>query len=102
MSPCNIHSSDTGGNCRPCHPPLTSGVLATTSPQVIARLLDEGVPVEDVSYIAIQARSCADLLMAGEDLVNVVAHAWTWKLVDRYGDKLQTIFWTTRGRVEAL
>jgi hypothetical protein len=76
------------------------GELEVKNPQIKQRLMDEGVPEVEVVVVASQIKQCLPLLIRGDDVAYVRLHPWTAELLARYGDKVQTIFWTTRGRVE--
>lgn len=76
-------------------------MLDSRSPVFAARLRDEGVPADDVQAVATQLnRILPFATTTGSDVAVVRLHPWTMELVARYGDKLASLFMTSRGKVE--
>src|SRR4051794_2601404 len=77
-----------------------SGKLAITTPEVAARLLDEGVPADDLRVVAAEIERCIRVINDdGDDVLYIRLHSWTAELIRRFGDKLVTLTMTTRGNV---
>jgi hypothetical protein len=84
--------------CRTRHP-LNAGQRDGTSPEIITRLLDEGVPIADVYYVAVETMRCITVMADGDDLDDPL-HPWTRELLARYDDKVACLFMSTRGKVD--
>lgn len=96
----------TGGdNYRQHHPPRSQRrakreSLGIDTPEVIGRLLDEGVPVSEAYYVAAETQRCVDMIADGDDLSERTLHPWTLELIARYSDKIEVLFMTTGGEVD--
>jgi hypothetical protein len=76
-------------------------MLDPCSPAVAARLRDEGVPAEDVRAVATQLNFVLPFATTtGSDVAVVALDPWSIQLIARYGDKLASLFMTSRGKVE--
>ncbi len=105
MSPTTHHCSACAASRRhkhrrPCRRPA-SGQLFITSLDFAARLLDEGVPDDDLDVVAAEVERCIRFVCDdGDDVLVVRLRPWTVELIGRYGDKLCTLLMTTRGKVD--
>jgi hypothetical protein len=76
------------------------GLLDIRTPDIVARLLDEGVPAADIDVVAAEVTRCIRFIReSGNDVLYIRLHPWTLELIERYGDKLVTLMMTTRGSV---
>ena len=79
---------------------MGSGKLASTTLDVAARLLAEGVPAADLDVVAAEVERCIRFMNDdGDDVLYIRLHPWTLELVERYNDKLVSLLMTTRGKV---
>jgi len=74
------------------------GKLPVGSAEVTARLLAEGVPAAEVAVVAAEIKKCIRLarVRSGPAVYHSI-HPLTADLVEKYGDKLCTLFMTVRG-----
>lgn len=73
------------------------GILRATTPDVARRLLDEGVPSNDVSVVAAEIERCIRFVgEIGDDVAVIPLHPWTHTILARYGDKVRTVLMSTR------
>jgi hypothetical protein len=73
-----------------------AGRLDLLSNEVLGRFLDEGVPEANVLYVAVETQRCVRDLKAGDELPDEL-HPWTWEILSRYEDKVESLFLTVSG-----
>lgn len=78
-------------------PRIPPGMLHPKSPDVAARLRDEGVPPQDIREVAMDLWRILPLMNTrGVELAYVRVHPWVAQLVERYGDKITSVFMPAR------